>query len=104
MARKERRTTYEGPAELWVDGEKRFDVVAQLNGWVEVIEVTTTGDTLIQDGVTSWGGIVLDGPGQAEVLSLMGRHLEFHFPNGKVGIAVFGDAAGTLQGIRETPF
>jgi hypothetical protein len=104
MAQTERRTSYDSPAEIWVDGEKRFDAVVHLNGWVEVIDVQTSGGTIRRDGATSWDGIILDGLKQSEILRLIGQRLDLHLENGNTAVAVVADAAGTLRGIRDTPF
>lgn len=100
---REQRTTYSGPAEIWVDGEKVHDVEVILFGFVDVIEVQTFGGLIVQDGATSWGGH-LEGLTEGQQIRLIGHTFELRLQNGQTGQAVLADIEGTVSGIRETPF
>src|ERR1022692_739117 len=83
----EARLRYNGPAEIWVGGVKRFDVVVRLIGWVDVTEITTNGGASLQDGVTSWDGNIV-GLAERDLFGMVGATLEVKLPEGGSGEAV----------------
>ena len=101
----EPRSHYDGAAEIWADGTKRHDATVHLTGYVDVLEVSTIGGVIRQDGVTSWDGCIEDGClSRQELLALLGSALELRLASGRAGQAVLADIEGNLRGIRETPF
>jgi hypothetical protein len=92
---REPRTSYSGPAELWVDGAVwRQDIAVRLTGYVEVIQVKTIGAVTHMDGVTWW-----------EQIRLVGKLLELRLTNGAICRGILtGDGDGYLSGYGMSPF
>jgi hypothetical protein len=99
---REPRSHYNGAAEVWAGGIKRFDATVQLTGYVDVTEITTFGGKEVLDGVTSWDGHFV-GANQNDLFGLTGENFDLKLTNGQTGGAVL--LSGThIQGVRETPF
>ncbi len=103
--RSERRHTYDGPVEVWVDGTKRMDASVRLAGYVDVTVAPRNGIDHPEsvDGVTSWSGF-LQGLNEIDAMTLLPEQLELRFPDGRVGEARLHGTSGHLEGSGETPF
>jgi hypothetical protein len=100
----EPRSHYDGFAEVWLDGVKKFDASVLLTGYVEVTEVTTFSGTERSEGDTSWDGRLID-LSQRGRFSLVQKEFELRLPNGRRGTAVLRPRAHTfLLGTGEPPF
>jgi hypothetical protein len=102
---REPRTSYNGPAELWVDGAMwRQDIAVRLTGYVEVIQVKTIGAVTRMDGVTWWDGY-LSGLAWSEQIRLVGKLLELRLASGAICRGILtGDGDGYLSGYGMSPF
>lgn len=100
----ESRGSYAGPAELWANDSKLFDVEVALTGYVNVVHIKTIGYETDKDNTVSWNGVLLGGISETEQIRLLGQRLELHLPTGKVGNVVLANNRGSLSGIRWPPF
>jgi len=100
---RERRSSYNGAAEVWIDGVKCKDLDVRLSGYVDVSEIRTFGGVEYMDGPTSWDGYFVN-LSQHDAFELTGKQLDLKLSNGQTGRAVLTDISGLLQGVRETPF
>ena len=101
---RERRQSYSGPVEVWIDGAKKMDANVRLTGYVDVSIIRTLGEPDEPfPGRTSWDGNFV-GMSEQEVATLFGQQLELRFKSGRVGDAFLHDTTGFLQGSGETPF
>jgi hypothetical protein len=103
--RSEKRQTYSGPVEVWVNGTKRMDASVRLAGYVDVSVVPTLGIDHPEpvDGVSSWSGF-LEGLNEIDAMTLLPEQLELKFPDGRVGEARLHGTSGHLEGSGATPF
>lgn len=97
------RGSYTGPAELWANGSKVFEIDVELAGYVNVVHVKTLGYEFEKDTTVSWDGVLLGGISESAQIRLLGQRLELHLPTGKVG-RVNLLIKGSLSGIRWPPF
>ncbi len=100
----ELRGSYTGPAEVWSNGSKLFDVTVALKGYVNVVHIRTIGWETDMDNTVSWDGILLGGMAKADQLRHLGQRLELHLPSGKVGNVHLVNTEDSLSGSRWPPF
>jgi hypothetical protein len=89
---RKQRQSYSGSVEIWVDGVKRFDVAANLTGWIDP-----------SDDAVSWDGR-FEGLSHHNRLELIGHPLELRLSNDNSGMAIMTDSSGVLRGQGPVPF
>jgi hypothetical protein len=100
--RREKKQTYHGPVEIWVEDTKWFDAHAALEAYAEFAEVAGSDQRLI--GRQSWKGHLAE-LNRAELSRLAGVTCEVRFPDARTGEAVMEDKTdGKVQGVSDAPF
>lgn len=98
-------SSYEGPAEIWVDGVKRFDAAVRLTGYMEVEEIVTLGEVQYFEGPHSWDGYISSGLTEEDLLTLQAvGTFELRLPYARKAGAVLPAAGAYLRGLGEAPF
>ena len=97
------RGRYNGPAEIWFDDVKQFEVTIQLTRYVEVTEITTFGGVSHLDGVNSWDGRIV-GLCQNDLMTLAVRTFQLKMPDGEERQAVLPNGDSYLRGTGMPPF
>lgn len=98
------RSRYEGPAEIWVDGVKRFDCAVRLIRYMEVAEIATLGEVDYFEGPTSWDGYI-NGLTEEDLRTLQAvGTFELRLPDGRKAGAVLPNTGACLRGLGEAPF
>jgi len=99
---RERRKTYTGSVEVWVNGSKRFVTSARLVGYVHVSVIRTRSDDEPFEGPTSWDGHIEISEGEAQ--ALFADQLELRSAEGWVGRARLDGTGGRVEGFGVVPF
>ena len=99
----ERRSVYDGEAEVSVWGSTYFEGRARLTEYVTIMETRTPDTVRLHDGPRRWEGIVTGfAPGALE--GLEGQAVGLVLSTSRVGAATLASDDGTISGIGHPPW
>jgi hypothetical protein len=104
-AYRERRGSWVGHAELFVDDVKAHDVTVVLTAYVDVAEVQPLEDpTQYVDVGSSWDGHI-EGLTEAEQLQILrAARTSLKLDNGRIGGFAMTSTDGSIRGYGDIPF